>query len=153
MDQPRRAGVGGRFGDPSGAVDMDRRERPPARFGEDADEIDHEVGTARRGGDRGSVADVGGDRRDLADRAHRPEEARAFGTARRCDDARARLGEPLHYIAAQEARTAENSSLGHRHASFALNSAFPRDLARQARRAPAQSRGRDRRLDSAAGLA
>jgi hypothetical protein len=94
--------------DPARALALDAAEIAAAGLGEDADEVDHEVGADHGALHRGILLDVGEQRHDLADGAHRLEEQRGFGVAHRDPYDMAGSGEPFDHVTADEARAAEH---------------------------------------------
>jgi hypothetical protein len=87
---------------------MDRAEAVDAAPVQDAHEIDDRVGTGHRRRDGPLVAQAGGDRRDLPDRAHRLQEQRAVRAPHRHPHDPAVARQALHQIAADEAGPAED---------------------------------------------
>jgi hypothetical protein len=109
-----QAGAGGtrRRRHRRGALVLDGFEGLGARFGENADEIDHHRAAARRRGDRFGIAQVGLDGMDLADLAERLEVAGEVGPPHRDPDAVVALGQRPHHVPADKARAAENGDQG-----------------------------------------
>ena len=79
-----------------------------AALEQDAGEVDHHVGVARRGLDRPRIAHVGLHRMDLADPAERLQMAGEVGPAHRDADAVVPFGQRADQMAAEEARAAEH---------------------------------------------
>src|SRR5262249_10989887 len=79
---------------------------------QDGDEIDHHIGVAYRSVDRGGIAHIGLHRVDLANAAHRLQEAGEGRPAPPDPGAIAALGHGAHQVAAQEARAAEDRNQG-----------------------------------------
>ena len=107
LHQPR-AMRGGRLRDRLGAGALHRVEALAAALGQDADQIDDDVGVARRGLDRAGMAQVGLHGVDLPDPAERLQMAGELRPAHRDADAVMALGERADHVAAEEARAAEN---------------------------------------------
>ena len=83
-----------------------------ATFGEDADQVHHEMGVAHGCLDRGGVTHVGLHRVDLADQAHRLQVAGQFRPPHRDPDAVVALGQRPHYASPNKTRSAENRNQG-----------------------------------------
>ena len=81
---------------------MDGREPLASALGENTDEVDHRAGVPHRRGDGSVVANVAGHNTDLADAAHRLQEARGLRRANRNPDERALHRQPLYNVTAQE---------------------------------------------------
>ena len=79
-----------------------------AALEQDAGEVDHHVGVARRGLDRARIAHVGLHGVDLTDPAERLQMAGEVGPAHRDADTVVALGQRTHQMAAEEAGAAED---------------------------------------------
>ena len=91
-----------------GAEALHGVEALPAALEQDAGEVDHHVGVARRRLDRRGVPHVSLHRVDLADPAERLQMAGEVGPAHRDADAVMALGQRADQMAAEEARAAEH---------------------------------------------
>ena len=85
MDHPR-AGGRGRLGDGLRALGLHGVKGLRAALGEDADQIDRDIGIAHRGLDRGRIAQIGLHGVDLADPAERLQMAGQFRPPHRDPD-------------------------------------------------------------------
>ncbi len=79
-----------------------------AALEQDAGEVDHHVGVARRGLDRARIAHVGLHGVDLADAAERLQMAGEIGPAHRDADAVVAFRQRAHQMAAEETGAAEH---------------------------------------------
>ncbi len=107
MDQARAEGGGGER-HRLGAEGVHRIEFLPTALEQNPDQIDHNIGVARRRLDRCRVAQIGLHRMDLADLSQRLQVAGELGPAHRDADAIAALGKRAHHMPAEEAGTAED---------------------------------------------
>ena len=105
MHQARAVGRG-RERDQLGAGRLHRVEALAPALEQDADQVDHHVGAARRRLDRARVAQVSLHRVDLADPAERLQVAGEFRPPHRDADAVAALAERADHMAAEETRAA-----------------------------------------------
>ena len=108
VDEAPDAGIRGQARDPPGAIGMHRLEGLATALEQDADQVDHRVRTGHRRLHRGVVANVGGDRRDLADIAHRFQPVALFGAAAGDAHPRTRPGQGAHHLASDEPGAAEH---------------------------------------------
>ena len=83
---------------------MDRIETLASALEQDADQIDQDLGVARRGFHRGGMAQIGLHGMDLADAAERLQVEGEVGAAHRHPDAIVALGQGAHNVAAEKAR-------------------------------------------------
>ena len=83
-----------------------------AALGEDADEIDGDVGIAHRGLDRGRIAQIGLHGVDLADPAQRLQVTGQFRPPHRHPDPVIALAERADHASPQKARPSENRNQG-----------------------------------------
>ena len=111
MHHPRADGGRG-LRDRAGALALHGVEGLRAALGQDADQIDHHVGVAHRGRDRGGVAQIGLHRMDLADPADRLQMAGQFRPAHRDPDAVIAPRQRADHVAAEKAGAAENRDEG-----------------------------------------
>jgi hypothetical protein len=91
-----------------GPEGVHRVEALPSGLVQNADQIDDNVGVARRGLDRARIAQVGGDRVDLADAPERLQMAGKVGPAHRHPYPVAASAECPDHMAAEETRAAEH---------------------------------------------
>ena len=106
MHHPRAVGRR-RQRDRLGAERLHRVEALASALEQDADQVDQDVGAARRGLDRARVAQVRLHRVDLADPAERLQVAGELGPPHRDADAVAALAERADHVAAEEAGAAD----------------------------------------------
>ena len=106
----RAPGRLGGFGDGAGPLVVNGVERLLAGGGEDADRIDHDIGAFDGFRDGGRIAEIGLDRVDLADDAHRLQITGEVGTAGGGADAPAILGEGADRVASDKAGAAEDGN-------------------------------------------
>ena len=110
LHQMRHASRRREAGDAAGALGLQARKITCRAFGEDADQVDHDMGVLH-GARHGAIGcDVGVERYNLAHRAHDLEEARAFRVADRHPHHVAGIHQALDHITADEARPADNGS-------------------------------------------
>ena len=98
----------GRLGDGLGAVGLYRVKRLRAASGQDADQVDGDVGIAHRRLYRGGIAQIGLHGVDLADPAERLQVTGQFGPPHCHPDAEIALGQRPDHVSPQKARSAEN---------------------------------------------
>ena len=108
VNETRNAGGGDSFGYRAGAKGLHRGVSLAANGRENADEVDDGVGTADRPIDRGTVAQVGLHRHDLAEAAERLQMRRQIGASTSRADAPAALGQRTHYVATEETGSPED---------------------------------------------
>ena len=77
MDEAFDAGALRQIRELTPAPDDARDRNAACRAREDADEIHHRIGAGNDRGQRARIAEIGAERRDLADIAHRPQKAGA----------------------------------------------------------------------------
>ena len=107
MNQRCADGFGGaRYG--FGAAAMHGVEALAAALEQNPDQIDHGIGIVHRRRHRIRVTQIGLDRVDLADPAHRPQMAAQVRAARRNAYPITAAGERAHHVAAEKARAAEH---------------------------------------------
>ena len=111
MNHPR-PDRGGRLRHGAGAFGLHGVEGLRAALGEDADEIDGDVGVAHRGLDRGRVAQIGLHGVDLADLAERLQMPGQFRPPHRHPDPVIALAERADHASPQKARPSENRDQG-----------------------------------------
>ena len=107
MHHPRADGGCG-LGDRVRALGLHGVEGLRAALGQDADQIDGDVGIAHRGLDRGRIAQIGLHGVDLADPAERLQMPGQFRPPHRDPDAVIALGQRADHVSPQKARSAEN---------------------------------------------
>ena len=107
MHHPRAGGAGG-LGDRFRALGLHGVKGLRAALGQDADQIDGDMGIAHRGLDRGRVAQIGLHGVDLADPAERLQVPGQFRPPHRDPDAVIALGQRADHVSPQKARSAEN---------------------------------------------
>ena len=107
MHHPRPDGTRG-LGHGARARALHRIEGLRAAFGQDADQIDGDVGIAHRGLDRSRVAQIGLHGVDLADLAERLQMPGQFRPPHRHPDPVIALAERANHASAHEPRSAEN---------------------------------------------
>ena len=83
-----------------------------AALGQDADQIDGDMGIAHRGLDRGRIAQIGLDGVDLADLAERLQMPGELRPPHRDPDPVIALGQRPDHVPPQKARSAENRDEG-----------------------------------------
>jgi hypothetical protein len=96
------------LGDRLGALPLHCIEGLRATFGEDADQVDHDMAVAHRGLDGSGVAHIGLHRVHLADLSARLQVARQLGPPHRNPDPVVALAERADHGSPQETRSAEN---------------------------------------------
>eukprot|EP01136_Pigoraptor_vietnamica_P033411 Opistho-1_new@96248 len=111
---PRTGARGGR-GDAGGTLRLDRLEALPPAFLENGDQVDHRIGAGHGAIDRILVADVGGDRRHLADHAGGFQEQGLVRAAHRDPHLPALLSQARNQMTTYETGTAEHRDQGLRH--------------------------------------
>ena len=109
MHDVRDACGGGGLADRFCAGSVHGLEILAAVFRQHADEIDHGVRVAKRGGDRIRIAQIGLHRRHLTDAAQRLQEEGEVGTPAGDAHAPPAIGQFPDDMAADEARSAEHS--------------------------------------------
>jgi len=99
---------GGGLGDGGGACALHGVEFLCPGLGQDADQVDDDVGLAHRRSDRLRVAHIGLDGFDLPDPPERPQKAGELRPAHGDADEVATVGERAHHMAAEESLAAEH---------------------------------------------
>ena len=107
MHHPGAGGIG-RAGNRARARALHRVEGLGAALGQDADQIDGDVGIAHRGLDRGGVAQIGLHSVDLADLAEGLQMPGQFRPPHRDPNPVIALGQRPDHVAAQKAGSPEN---------------------------------------------
>src|SRR6266481_9686556 len=104
----RSCGLRYRFG----ALALHRLECLCTALGQNADEVDGDMGIAHRGLDRSRIAQIGLNAVDLADLAERLQMSGELRTPHGDPDTVIALGERANHVASQKARSSENRNQG-----------------------------------------
>ena len=115
VEEASHPGTGRGAGQTAHALHMDRIEALPSALLQDAHQIDDRVDALHGCGDRTLMANIGGDGHDLGDVAQWLQEKGMVRPAHGDAHDPAALGQPLHDVAADETRSAENRRYGGRH--------------------------------------